>query len=247
MTFSEFFQRYVYLRKCVSCGERLGYEYRNDAYCDACRVAFEKAKSESCPECMRAMADCRCVAKRLSEAGVKEHRKLFYYRKSEPWLPENKLVYFLKNHKNARVATFAAEQLSYRIDELLADEGLLRDEVVITYIPRSRRSYAVYGVDQAELVAKALGRVAHIECLPLIKRVHDGKSSQKKLTVKQRLKNTKGMFAFNKKCASLVNNRAVILYDDVVTTGISAYRAVSALKSVGVEKIYLFSLAYTPK
>ncbi len=247
MTFSELLERYVYLRKCVSCGERLGYEYRNDAFCDACRISFERAKNESCPDCMAAMADCRCVIKRLSDVGVAKHRKLFFYRKSEPWRPENKLVYFLKNHKSIRVARFAADQLSYRLDELLAEEKLSADEIVITYVPRSKRSYARYGVDQAEIVARALGEIYQTKCLPLVKRIHDGKNSQKKLTLKQRLKNTKGMFELNKKYAGEVSGRTVILYDDVVTTGISAFRAVSALKSGGFDKIYLFSLAYTPK
>ncbi len=246
MTFSEFFERYVFVRKCVACGERLGYEHRNDAFCDACRVSFERAKTENCPYCMAAIADCRCVTKRLAETGVDEHRKLFLYRKGEDRRPENKLVYFLKRHKSRRVAYFAAEQLSYRLGELLANEKLSRDEAVITYIPRSRSSYARYGVDQAELVAKALGEISRIECFPLIKRIHDGKSSQKKLNARQRLKNTKGMFGVNTKCASLAKARAVILYDDVVTTGISAFRAASALKSGGFEKIYLLSLAYTP-
>lgn len=247
MTFSEFLERYVYLRKCVACRERLGYEHRSEAFCDACRISFERAKSETCPKCMAATADCRCVPKRLSDIGVKEHRKLFFYRRNEPQRPENKLVYFLKNYKNRRVENFAAYQLLYRLDELLSCEGLAGERVVITYIPRSRRALARYGVDQAQTVASALGTLSHIECIPLILRLHDGNGDQKKLGVGQRLKNTKGMFKLNEKYADIPRECAVILYDDVVTTGVSAARAVSALKSGGFDRIYLLSLAYTPK
>lgn len=245
MTFSEFLERYIYVRKCVACMERLGYEQRGEAFCDACRISFEKAKTESCHDCMAAISDCRCVPKRLADIGVSEHRKLFIYRKSEEYRPENKLVYFLKNHKSCRVAHFAAEQLSHRLFELLTTEKISCEDAVIAYIPRSRRALARYGVDQAESVARELGKLSHIECLPLVKRVCDGKASQKKLTLRQRLKNTKGMFGVDQKHAKLVKGRTVILYDDVVTTAISAWGAVSALRGAGFEKIYLFSLAYT--
>ena len=184
MTFSEFLERYIFVRKCILCRERLSYEYRNEAFCDACRISFERAKTESCSECNRAMVDCKCLPQRLENVGIIEHRKLFPYRKSEPLRPENRLVLFLKDNKSKRVANFAADQLRHRLDELLVANNLGKDDVVITFIPRSRRSYAKSGVDQAELVAKALSEVSGIRCLSLIKRLHDGKA-QKKLSVKR--------------------------------------------------------------
>ena len=244
MTFSEFFERYVFVRKCVACSERLGYEYRSEAFCDACRVSFERAKIDSCPECMRAMADCKCLPKRLSNVGVIAHRKLFAYRKNEPLRPENKLVYHLKNYRSKRAADFAACQLSYRLEEILSSENLSKGDAVITFVPRSKRSYARYGVDQARAVAESLGKISGVECLPLLKRLHDG-PQQKSLTVKERLKNTAGMFKVDKVMAGEVSSRAVILYDDVVTTGASVCRASQELRRYGFEKIYVLSLAST--
>ena len=245
MTLCEFLERYVFVRKCILCGERLGYEYRNEAFCDACRISFERAKTECCPECNMSMSDCRCLPKRLSNVGVIEHRKLFAYRKNEPTRPENRLVLYLKDNKVGRVASFAAGQLSHRLDELLASEKLDRRDVVITFIPRSRRSYVRYGIDQARFVAEALGDVSRIPCVPLVKRLHDGKP-QKKLSLNERLKNTAGMFEVNERCAREVSARAVILYDDVVTTGISVSRAAQELRRYGFERIYVLSLATVP-
>ena len=169
MRFAEFLERYVYVRTCVGCGERMGYEYRNEAFCDACRIAFERAKAASCPECFAAMSECRCMPRLLSSAGVLEYRKIIAYLPERASYPENKLLYFLKHNKNKRVALFAADQLLYKVDEMLAANDISREDVIITYVPRSHRSYAKFGVDQAKLVCKMISEVSGIECLPLIK------------------------------------------------------------------------------
>ena len=94
MTFSEFFERYVFVRKCVGCGERMGYEHREDAFCNACRISWERAKAMSCPDCLMSMADCRCMPKSLSRASVVDARRLVAYMSEHAANPENKLLYF---------------------------------------------------------------------------------------------------------------------------------------------------------
>ena len=132
MKVSEFFERYFCVRTCVGCGERMGYEYREEAFCDACRIDFERAKTVSCPECFASMSECRCIPKPLLSAGVIEYRKLVAYLPSGESNPENKLLYFLKRNKNKRVALFVAKQLVYKLEEMLAANGILREDVVLT-------------------------------------------------------------------------------------------------------------------
>ena len=247
MTVKEFLERYAYVRRCVGCGERMGYEYRSEAFCDACRTSWERAKALSCPECFASMADCRCIPEMLSDAGVQGFRKLTAYISDNASHPENKLLYFMKHNKNKRVATFVADQLVYKIDELLVENGMSRDDVIITYIPRSRRACAREGVDQARLVSEMISEVSGIECLALIKRKKDGKSEQKRLGRSKRLANVKRLFEIEPRGASELGGRAVIIFDDIVTSGASMAACANILRKAGADKVYALSVAYAIK
>ncbi len=247
MRISEFLERYAYVRTCIGCGERMGYEYREEAFCNACRIAFERAKAASCPECFCAMADCRCIPKSLSSAGVLEYRKLVAYVGDRASSPENKLLYFLKHNKNKRVALFAANQLLYRVDEMLSANGSCREDTVLAYIPRSRRSYSKYGVDQAKLVCEAISEVSGIECLPLIKRRKNGKSEQKSLGRSKRIKNAARLFEIDERYISGCRAKSVILFDDIVTSGASVAASAKLLGREGIKNIYALSIAYSVK
>ena len=166
MKLEEFLERYVFVRKCVGCGERMGYEYREEAFCSACRISFERAKADCCTECARSMSECRCIPKSLSSAGVLDYRKLFAYRKVNINRPQNKMIYFLKHNKNKRVALFLARQMVNLIDEMAATNDVDLKNAVITYIPRTKRSYSKYGVDQSKLVASARPTIHYANSLP---------------------------------------------------------------------------------
>ena len=247
MDIREFFERYVYVRRCIGCGERMGYEYRHEAFCDACRIEWERAKTMSCPECFAAMAECRCVPKSLSGAGVIEYRKLVAYLGDSASHPENKLLYFLKRNKNERVASFVANQLRYKLDDMLSENGLCYEDVRLVYIPRSRRSCAKYGVDQSRLICESLSAASGIGCLPLIKRQNDGKLEQKRLALSKRMKNAEGLFLLDERYASVCRNKSVILFDDIVTSGASMASAAGLIRGAGAEKIYALSVAYSIK
>ena len=247
MRFAEFVERYVYVRKCVCCGERLGYEHKNEAFCNACRIAWERAKADFCPECSMSMCECRCIPKPLSKVGFLDYRKLVAYRKSRANQPENKIIYFLKHRKSKRVAAFSANQLIYKIDELISDNDENKKNMVLTYIPRSKKSYAKYGVDQAKLVCEAVSKISGIPCVPIIKRKDGTRTEQKKLNVKRRMLNVKDLFELNEDIELDVSDLSVIIFDDVVTSGASMASAVKILRKCKIKKIYALSLAYTVK
>ena len=225
----------------------MGYEYRAEAFCDACRISWERAKTFSCPECFAAMSECGCMPKPVSDEGVIAFRKLTAYIGDNASHPENKLLYFLKHNNNKRAAGFAAHQLIYKMDEMLSEHGESRENVIITYIPRSRRAYAKDGVDQARLVCEMISEASGIECLPLIKRKKDGKRDQKSLARSKRIANARGLFEIDDRLVSECRGRSVIVFDDIVTSGASMAATARLLCRAGVEKIYALAIAYSVK
>ncbi len=245
MTFSEFAERYIFVRKCAGCGELLGYDERRDAFCPVCRIRWERAKAESCNVCHQSMVECGCMPKKLSKTGLITLMKLIPYRTAEVQRPENRVIYFLKHNKNKRVNRFIADQLSYRLKELLSDMGKRPDDMVLTYIPRSKRAIAKYGFDQAELICCELGEIMGIKVIPMLNRLKKG-SEQKKLTASARSKNTEGLFGVNYDAVDgLDGERSVIIFDDIVTSGASMAEATRLLRKAGFKNIYGLCVAYT--
>lgn len=236
MTVSEFLERFVFVRRCAGCGELIGYEHRDDAFCTTCRMYFEMAKAEPCKICTRAMAECECMPKRLSRAGMPTLKKLFSYKTAQTKRPESKMLYFLKHNRNRRVSRFVAAQLNMRLGELLSDNELEAKDAVITYIPRTKKAVANYGFDQSELICRELSALSGVELLPLFYREAGGRE-QKKLNSLERAKNAAKNIHLTEENAKMLRGRAVILFDDIVTSGSSMERALKLLRSKGTKNI----------
>ncbi len=242
MRMGEFLERFVFVRKCVGCSELIGYELRDDAFCPVCRSKYEGAKSEPCKICSAAMVECSCMPKRLSKSGLPTLRKLFSYKSAQTSLPQSRMLYFIKHNRNTRVTRFVARQLELRLDSLLRENGLDPKDAIITYIPRTRAAVARYGHDQSELICLELSRESGVEFVPLFCR--SGGREQKRLLATQRSANAKGI-DIDADASSLVAQRTVILFDDIVTSGASMARAVRLLRAKGVKGILGLCIALT--
>lgn len=241
MNFREFLERYVFVRKCAGCSKLLGYDSKNDAFCPACRIGFERAKTEECPRCHRAAIECVCMPKKLSKSGVLTLKKLTIYRADRAARPENRLLYFIKNNKNKRVARFIAEQLSSKVYELVRESGEDMRKLVIVVVPRSARAVAKYGFDQSELIADELSDILSIPCENLLARKKRGKE-QKKLDSGMREENASKDIVLRDD-ASVSSEHAYIIFDDIVTSGASMARAAELILGSGARRVYALSVS----
>ena len=245
MKLSEFAERYIFVRKCAGCGELIGYEGREDAFCPSCRISWERAKADGCETCGRSMIECDCMPKKLSAAGLPFLKKLVAYRTDGAQRAENKVIYFLKRNKNKRVARFMARQLEEKLVEIFEELEMDRSDAVIAFLPRSRKAYAEYGFDQSELVCRELSRLAGVELLPMFVRKRGRSAEQKRLNSRQRGVNASAMFELDRESLEQLGERAVIVFDDVVTSGASMAEAVKLLRRKKVKDVYGLCIAYT--
>ncbi len=243
MKIKEFVQRYIFVRRCAGCSELLGYDMRNDAFCPACRIEWEMAKTDECKRCGNAAIECECMPRLLSKSGMLTLKKLTLYKAERANEPENKMLYFLKRNKNKRVAHFAAEQLSHKVFELLRETGEHREDFVLTYLPRTKRAMAEHGFDQSKMVLAELSAVCGIEAAELFCRRRYAKR-QKRLGVTARAKNAAKGIMLVDGAEKLIGNRSVIAFDDIVSSGASMARASELLHKAGVRNIFGLSIAF---
>ena len=244
MKIKEFLERYVFVRKCAGCSELLGYDGRRDAFCPSCRIKWEMAKTRACSRCGDAAVECECMPKLLGKSGMQTLKKLVLYKADRQNEPENRMLYFLKHNKNKRVSAFVAEQLSHRFFELVRETGMIKEDFVLAYIPRTKKAAAVYGFDQSKTVLSELSAVCGIEAVEIFVRRKHGRE-QKRLTAEARAKNAAKGIILADGAEKLIGERAVVVFDDIVSSGASMARAAELLRRAGVRNIFGISIAFS--
>lgn len=222
---------------CAACGtllkseEALSERPGHDVLCTACRAEWEQEKLAPCPVCGEAAIDCRCMPPALAEAGADALVHLGAYRADST---VGRLILRLKDHALRRAADFAAAQLVPGLRRACAALDLAPDALTVAYLPRSKRARREIGHDQAELVARALAKRLGAAFSPLLTRAADG-AAQKTLSAGERRENVSGAFD----CApdAACQDRAVLLVDDVLTTGSSMAEGVRVLREGGANSV----------
>ena len=223
--------------RCVGCGDLLPpFARRATVFCPLCRTAWETAVTEA-----------------AGHADADAGRGLVYLVHYRPGhadgIPE-KLIYHLKHEGDPRAFVFVAERLAPRLLDAAAtlptrapigeDKPLL-----FTYPPRRPSAVREDGFDQAQRLAKALARACDGDFAALIRRTHRKAREQKTLNAEERAVNATSSYILADKAAEAVRDRAVVICDDLCTTGATLDRCAALLVEAGARSVILCTVART--
>jgi ComF family protein len=136
------------------------------------------------------------------------------------------------------------------LEQARLEQGLFdRANVLVIPVPLYKTKRRERGFNQAELVARAALKIVpareRLQFAPeLLQRTRDTQS-QIGLTSNQRRENLRGAFAVPR--AAEVTGRAVILVDDVYTTGTTATECSRVLRRAGARQVWVATVARTMK
>ncbi len=214
---------------CFGCGRE------GILACEACLRLVPEPDSQICPLCKSPFspngATCpKCQIKTALD-GLFVARPYRFRLISE-------LIYALKYHFLERSVVPLVDLL----EESLAHHSLPLPDLLIP-VPLHPRRLRFRGFNQAELIAKELGkRLAPGLGIPTdttgLKRVRFTKPQMKALTREERLHNLSGAFTAEKIAAGPLVGKYVWLIDDVATTGTTLDECARALKNAGVKKVW---------
>ena len=230
---------------CAGCGERFTITPSNPSpplFCTTCEQLYERAMREECSACNRAFYQCTCMPSAMKRAGVKAHVKLAPYGEGSEARVMRHIVLEMKKKRRDALAARCAADLSPGVLSALLEFGIDRDKALIVALPRGLKNRRRYGLDQAQLLALALSNVTQIPVQKALLRQKAVKV-QKTLSEKERAQNMANAFV----ALPLVKGYAVILVDDVVTTGSSMQAAAKALLQSGATAVIGVSLASVKK
>lgn len=111
---------------------------------------------------------------------------------------------------------------------------------LITSVPLTNKRKRHRGFNQAELIAKGVAATGGLNFLETLTRIHF-KKPQVELSNTHRLSNVQGAFALKNNIE--IKDKALILVDDVYTTGSTMNDCARVLKQAGVKEVWGLTVA----
>lgn len=219
----------IYPRNCITCGNSL-YKHEN-MVCNHCFVTLPKSNfhTEENSELERVFAGRVPVIKAGSYYLFEKSGKV------------QKLLHSIKYKSNKALA----EQLGIWYAQSLKDCKEISQADVIIPVPLHPKKQKQRGFNQSEEFARGLSKEFNIpvNTQNLIRNQFTDTQTRKKKF--ERWENVKDKFEL--KDAGQLENKTVLLVDDVITTGATIDACYEALKNVPGVKVSVLSLAYAKK
>jgi ComF family protein len=217
---------------CAGCGSpRL--DAGGGGFCAGCWAGFPRFDPDAtCPTCALPTGGATC---RSCAAAPPPVARTVAYGPYEGGL--RRLVRALKFEGHDIVAAPAASRLA----ETIRWAGLRGLEAVVA-VPSTRRRNRERGYDPAALIARELARRLALPLVPALRRVGET-PPQSALTAAARRANVAGAF----RGRAIAAGRSLLLVDDVLTTGATAFASAEALITAGARRIGVAVLARTPE
>lgn len=224
---------------CDSCGAEL-FDYPIHRLCADCEEKLLKTGERFCEKCGRATrAAGVCLTCKSSVPKFKKGFSPFPYVGTAA-----KLVNRMKNG-NPRLALYLGERMAtYLLSKTQETEW------IVTSVPTTKQRLKARGYNQAEELAKSVasaienaGKIVLLDCEVLQKKREN--SAQKELGFSDRAKNIAGTFHLHKR--KLVQNKTVLLVDDIMTTGATGNACAELIVNAGAKAVYFLTAVATPE
>lgn len=248
MSIKYLFSNLLFPPKCSNCGELLKIEIDKKVYttlCPSCRIHYENEKQRECAFCGLSMKFCRCMPKNMEKAQCSGLLKLISYRSKDESFPIRQFVYSVKRHDDRAYFGFIAEQMREILIVEMRAEDLNPKDCVITFLPRAPKNKAEHGFDQGMSLAKALSDATGIKMVDCFKRKMFNEE-QKSLNQFERRLNMRSAYE-KRDVEAYIENKIVILVDDIVTTGASMAACARLAFSLGAYDVIGICIGLTEK
>ena len=119
--------------------------------------------------------------------------------------------------------------------------GILEKYDIIIPVPIHKKRKQKRGYNQAELIARYISKNLNIDCENNVLVKTKNVISQTKLNKKDRINSVKNVF--NIKNEEKINNKNIVLFDDIYTTGSTLNECSKILKNAGAKKVFALTIA----
>lgn len=218
--------------RCAVCGNPIS---GHDLLCFSCSTKIKPIKK---PYCMHCGYPLYCEANNnffdnFICGDCKIHKKWFDSASAAIQYNEQARA-LIHKYKFQGFTHFSYLLGKWTLQKYLYDERLGGEQMIIP-VPLHKSRLRERGFNQAELIAGYISRFTSIPSAPeTLKRIKKTKP-QYEMTLEERQKNLKG--AFKVPDSVNIQNKIVLVIDDIFTTGSTAYEVSRTLKKAGAKTV----------
>ena len=202
---------------CESCSEKT--DFIQEPLCKKCGKPIHSQEGEFCFDCQKRMVH------------YEQGRSLWLHKR-----PVSSSIYEFK-YKNKRVY---GEVYGRKMAEQFSDLIRMWEIDVLIPVPLHRKKQRKRGYNQAEIIARELGKRLEIPVDTSVIIRGRETTPQKELGQKNRRKNLKKAFRLTGK---RLRGKNILLIDDIYTTGSTIDAMSEVLTKTGCEKIYFLTIS----
>ena len=228
----------LYPPVCPACKNWLRKHAEPGDFCEPCREIMVPVEPPFCEVCAEPFAGAITGVFTCSNCHGLDHAYEFAVCR---WLsrgPVREAVHRLKYNRVRAVRLALARLMVPALD----DVRLAGTSWLLVPVPLHPRKLRLRTYNQSSELARALARLTGLECRHVLRRIR-WTDSQAGLDRADRLKNLRGAFAVPRGALKQVAGRAVLLIDDVLTTGTTAHECALALKKAGAARVAVLTAA----
>jgi len=233
------FAAVLFSAPCRLCGELLA-RTTLLPFCDTCLESFLPMPEKVCEVCGLPMEAVASVGGERQLCGVCREDFFSFERARSYAVYDGALVramILLKYEQLAPLGRWFAERLA----EAVARNGEFLEADVVVPVPLHRERQRQRGYNQAELIARPLARRLGLPCRSVLLVRTRPRPDKLHLTFEERWSSVRGAFAARP--GSQVDNRRVLLVDDVMTTGATLDACARALRDAGAKSVVCLTVA----
>lgn len=220
----------IYPRSCVGCNEILGVMDENE-FCPQCLPEFQLKEHRRCEICGR-------IIHHYGNCRVCNSSKLYF--------DKGYSVFEYKDAVRDGVRNFKYKGLYHNgkiLGGIMADyaqKNINSDYDYVTAVPLHTKRLRCRGYNQSVILAKIVAKALNVKYCNLIKR-HINTEPQNSLNKKERAENIKDAFMLKK--GVNVENKRILIIDDIFTTGSTINECSKILKKNKATKVDFFTFS----
>ncbi len=222
------FLDFISPRQCVVCGERLAPTERS--LCSVCVLHLPRTTYQFTPE-NNPMAQLFWHLTPVERAAA----LLFY----EPHSEMARLVYDMKYHDRPDIGEDMGRLMANEMQFARYFDGI----DILLPVPLSRKRMRQRGYNQSEQLAIGISDITHLPVVTKALRRKHFVKSQTQLSRHERQENVDDMFELRD--GSLLQDKHILLVDDICTTGATLMACIEVLKDIPGIHLSVLTLGFT--
>ena len=228
----------IYPKTCRVCKKSFKFDQNQDFVCSACWQNIKLNTPPFCFKCGRRILKNKTVNNTCFDC---MNKVLHFDRAFSPCLYDGVIKELLHAFKYKNMDYLGPTLAKQMISFIREYNFPIQDMDFIIPVPLFKTKLREREFNQASILARYIGKEFNKEISERILFRHVNTRTQVELDDHERLSNVRGAFSINDK--SGINNKNILLIDDVLTTGATCSEAALTLKESGAKTVLVLTLA----